>query len=65
MHTQGGMQPIHSAATNGHTDAINTLVQKYGVDPQEADVCIHATNVVHIKQLLTYCRVVMYIVMKQ
>ena len=55
MHTQGGMQPIHSAATNdGQTDAINTLVQKYGVNPHEADVCIHATNVAHIKQLLTW-----------
>ena len=53
-HTQGGMQPIHSAATNGQTDAINTLVQNYGIDPQEANVCIHATNVVHIKQLLTW-----------
>ena len=48
------MQPIHSAATNGHTDVISSLVQKYGVDPQEADVCIHATNVVCVKQLLTW-----------
>lgn len=54
MHTQGGMQPIHSAPTNGHTDVISTLVQKYGVDPQQADVCTHATNVVHTKQLLTW-----------
>ena len=63
MHTQGGMQPIHSAATNGHTDVISTLVQKYGVDPQEADVCIHATNVVCIKHLLTWGSYI--IVMKQ
>ena len=35
------MQPIHSAVTNGHTDVINILVEKYGVDPQEADVRIY------------------------
>jgi len=29
------MQPIHSAACYGHIDVIRTLVEKYGVDPQE------------------------------
>ena len=45
------MQPIHSAVTNGHTDVINILVEKYGVDPQEADVRIY-NNV---------CRKLMYV----
>ena len=43
IYTQGGGQPIHGAATSGHIDVISTLVEKYGVDPQEkADVCMHA-----------------------
>ena len=33
------MQPIHSAANDGHINVISVLVEKYGVDPQEkADV---------------------------
>ena len=44
--TQTGMQPIHSAASNGHIDVINVLVEKYGVDPQEkAEVCTLYTYV--------------------
>ena len=43
IYLQGGGQPIHGAATSGHIDVISTLVEKYGVDPQEkADVCMHA-----------------------
>ena len=35
-------QPIHTAATSGHTNVISVLVEKYGVDPQEeANVCIN------------------------
>ena len=48
VHTQVGMQPIHSAASHGQIDVISVLVEKYGVDPQEkADVCmrIHMYNV--------------------
>ena len=40
VHTQGGVQAIHNAATHGHIGLISVLVEKYGVDPQEkADVC--------------------------
>ena len=48
VYMQGGMQPIHSAATSGHIDVISVLVEKYGVDPQEKaevhtyiHVCMH------------------------
>ena len=45
IYTQAGGQPIHGAATSGHIDVISTLVEKYGVDPQEkADVCMHANR---------------------
>ena len=41
IRTQGGFQPIHSAATSGHIGLISILVEKYGVDPQvKAKVCI-------------------------
>ena len=32
-----GLQPIHCAAYKGFIDVINTLVEKYGADPQEKD----------------------------
>ena len=39
VHTQGGVQAIHNAATHGHIGLISVLVEKYSVDPQEkADV---------------------------
>ena len=41
-YAQVGMQPIHSAASNGHIEVISILVEKYSVDPQEkADVCTY------------------------
>ena len=47
MHTQEGMQPIHSAASKGQIDVINILVEKYGVDPQEkADVRTYICDIV-------------------
>ena len=39
VHTQGGVQAIHNAATHGHIGLISVLVEKYSVDPQvKADV---------------------------
>ena len=57
MHTQVGMQPIHSAASSGHINVISILVEKYGVDPQEkADVRMYMcdTYVFYVYILYAY-----------
>ena len=32
---QTGTQPIHIATCGGHLNVVSTLVERYGVDPQE------------------------------
>ena len=35
------MQPIHIVTCGGHLNILSTLIERFGVDPQEAnDVCM-------------------------
>ena len=37
---QNGLQPIHLATCIGHLNVVSTLLEKFGIDPQEtSDVC--------------------------
>ena len=37
---QNGLQPIHLATCIGHLNVVSTLIEKFGIDPQEtSDVC--------------------------
>ena len=39
---QNGLQPIHLATCLGHLNVVSTLIEKFGIDPQEtSDVCVY------------------------
>lgn len=39
---QSGMQVIHWAVANGHAELVISLIDHFGVDPQEMDTVVRA-----------------------
>ena len=51
------MQPIHWAVTNGHAELVTSLIDHFGVDPQEIDTVVRATTIIIFNtiRVLYYC----------
>ena len=57
---QNGLQPIHLATCLGHLNVVSTLIENFGIDPQEtSDVCVY----VHAVCMILCSFVCMYICM--
>ena len=59
------MQPIHVATCSGHLNVISTLVERYGVDPQEtSDVCTYVPSLYMCISMSTDLLTCMYVYIK-